>query len=218
MECSIEGLADTVSTNTNPQKSIWILLLTLGCGLIFWLTLTDPPSIPARSLEFIIAPSVSSSELNKTISITLSNCSDCPVMYRGGIKSPWYEISYVSNGVACESSLQTVDGGPGKLPPHTLLRSEINIPEGASVLKIGLTFTSLTWRGRVAWATVGGSFESLRGPLARFLASGDIKTRSKIEWSDEYFPLIKAKAVRSSKGSAPSTHAFGLAPTNGRAP
>jgi hypothetical protein len=168
-----------------------IMFVLLGCAVICWLALINPPAVPTRSLDFSIKPSRSGNGLGKAISITLSNCSDDPIQFYGNVKTPGYEIECVSNNIRCHSFVPTFGGTLGKLPPHALTKSEFKVPDGVTALKIGLSFTSLSWRGRAAWCMIGDSFESLRRPAMGFLVNQDIRKRSKVEWSDEYFPSIQ---------------------------
>jgi hypothetical protein len=192
-------LADeTLKAQTNPKREcIWMLIGILGCGLTLWLILTNPFAVPARSISFLIKPSMNGNGLGKTISITVSNCSDCPIQYDGGADTPWYRIAYVSNNVLCDTFIRTVDAGHNKLPPYAVKQSELEIPKGATTLRVGLSFTSLSWRGRLGWSMIRHSFGPLCDPIIGFLVGQDVKKRSKTEWSGEYLCQTNPTVIHS---------------------
>jgi hypothetical protein len=73
----------------------------------------------------------------------------------------------------------------GLLPPHDAIVTTVKVPAGVTSFKFGLSFTSLTWRGDLAWRLLDVSFDCR--PIIGFLLRQDEKTRSKTEWSEEYF-------------------------------
>ena len=163
------------------------LLLGLVVGIItLWMVLITPSSAPSKCIDFSFVQTPSSNGIRKLITITLSNCSDNTVEYYGGEKSPWYQIAYESNGVLCHTSVSSIDRGYGRLHSHDAIKSGLNLPIAASSVKVGLSITSLTWRGNTAWSLVGDRFDWVQRPVVGFLLRQDEKYRTKTEWSKEY--------------------------------
>ena len=95
--------------------------------------------------------------------------------------------------------------------PHEVITSKLIAPKFATLLKIGLQFTSLTWRGRGAWAIHDSPFYRLGGPIMGFLIGRDVEVRTKIEWSDDTSWTLKPYSNGVSKGSDHSfVHFMGL--------
>jgi hypothetical protein len=110
----------------------------------------------------------------------------CPVQFYGGYKAPWFDIAYRSNGDWQVEHVRTFDQGYVVLAPHEVKSYAIEIPEAAGAFKLGLSFISLTTRGRIAWFIGTHSGCQVLKPVARFLSAQDQKQRSITEWSDVY--------------------------------
>ena len=117
--------------------------------------------------------------------VLVSNSSSYPVEYAKGFNKFWFEIAYLSNGVWQTFEVRTPGVGSWLLAPHGLVTDTIKVPEAASVFKVGLHITSLTWRGRFAFRMSGSRFNGFFGPLLGFLLVQDEERRSNMEWSDE---------------------------------
>jgi hypothetical protein len=169
------------------KRLVWFVLAVVAViGTASWLIVITPPSVPSRSLDFTLQPLSFSNGFPRTCSVVLSNVSDFPVAIYGGFKAPWFDIAYLTNGVWQHDYVKTLDRGYSTLPPHTVNKSTIEVPDGATSLKVGLPFTCLTWRGRIAWSIAGSSFSDVLKPVTAFLMRQDERRRSKTEWSDEY--------------------------------
>ncbi len=151
-----------------------ILLLSIG-----------PSSDVPRTFAFSLEPSSSNTNSNQDCDIVVSNISSFPAEISRGSDTLWFTLSCRTNGTWNEHSTRTVDGGMGVIPPHTSVKSTVQIPSGIDAIKVGLNFTSLTWRGRIACGIIG-DYPEFCWPAAGFLLRQDEKKRSGIEWSDVF--------------------------------
>lgn len=169
-----------------PSGLRWILAFVLLGAIIFWLALIASPSAPSRSLDFVIKPKVADFGLQNTLTIVLSNCSDCTLLYDGTSRTPGYEVIYSINSSLHTNSLASIGENHKNLPPHSIITSQVEIPREVNSVRVGLYVTSLTWRGRAALVLNGRGLSSVLDPITRLLARQDIEKRSKFEWSDEF--------------------------------
>ena len=157
--------------------------------------MSAPSGPPPRSLAFTIS-SISLSNGFRTCNVVVSNVSDYSVEAGGGSDTLWFEIAYLTNEVWQYSHVHTVDGGLAYMAAHSAERKNlIKIPDTATALKVGLNFTSLTWRGQLAFRIAGGPFGGrVLRTVTGFLLLQDEKRRTKTEWSDE-FHLVETNSV-----------------------
>ena len=166
------------------KKVVLITLILVVVVGIFGVVLLNPPSMPPKSLAFTIKSTRSSNNSPTTISVLLSNASQYPVLFKAGSDQPWFRIAYLSNGVWTQSSLRTPDGGERILRTGESAASMIEVPESAGAVRVGLSITSLTWRGRVAWWLLVNQSQTVFGLVESFLASIEERRRSTNEWSN----------------------------------
>jgi hypothetical protein len=152
---------------------------------IFVLIVATPPPFRARCLQFTLSQVPSNTVPALSCSVAVSNLSDSPVLYAGGFNKLWLRVAYSTNGIWHYTRVWTPGGGNGVLPPHTEIKDTVEVPLGATAVKLGLPITSLTWRGRFAWYVVGHCPEALY-PVARLFMAPDERRRSRTEWSREY--------------------------------
>ena len=155
----------------------------------FWFALTAVPSAPQSSVKFFIKPLPADSEIGETISLTLSNSSSDFLQYRGGLKAPFFKMSYISNGADCQDVIVPKNDIENLtyLRPHQFIETTIKLPAEATFYKFGFSYTSLSWRGKLAWDILEMRREIPfdRRPVVGFLLQQDEKKRSKNEWSEE---------------------------------
>jgi hypothetical protein len=173
-----------------------------------WLFVRLPSAAPPKVLEFAMGQVFFSNGIPRSCSVVLSNTSGDPISYYGGVRGPWFDMAYLTNDVWQHCSVRTVAGGDGVTQAHEATESIVEIPDGATAVKFGLHFTSLTWRGRLAWGMVGSPVRDVLRPVAGFLLHQDEKGRSKTEWSEEY-PLVDTNGI-STNASTP----HGIKPTD----
>lgn len=161
-----------------------ILLAGVSCG-IGWLAVTKPPLPPARSIMLEVAPLSSANSVSGIYTVIVSNASNYPVTYAEGFNTILFTIAYMSNGVWQTFQVTTPGSDAWLLAPHGVVTDAIQVPEAASVFKVGLSITSLTWRGQFAFRMSGSRFSEHFKPLMGFLLVQDRERRSKTEWSDE---------------------------------
>jgi hypothetical protein len=117
--------------------------------------------------------------------VLVSNVSEYPLNFSWNEKVACFDTAYLSNS----NWLHQYNGGVGRglilLAPHGVRKSLIEVPDSATRLKLGLQFTSHTWRGQIVWHFAGSSVLDDMKPVAGFLMLQDDKRR-KTEWSDEY--------------------------------
>jgi hypothetical protein len=159
--------------------AVVIAITTLGVFL------TPAPPRGGTRLFFRLhaAPARTSQQ---TYTVTLSNAAQCPLLYAGASTKPWYELSVLRNGTWQQSRIHTPGGGNGVIYPHQTLPTTIQVPEGATALKIGLEVTALTWRGRLGWWIVGSRLSGILRPVAGFMLGRDESAGSTVEWSEEF--------------------------------
>jgi hypothetical protein len=171
--------------------SVALICLTLG---FLWLAACIPSSAKSEHLNIHITAGSTDRIGNVVCSVVVSNASLYPANFRGGFGVPWFDIAYFTNNLWRSTHVWTPGGGDGILGPHEAMCSVVHVPNGASAVKVGLTFTSLTWRGRVAWWTSARSFSDILRPVTVFLWHQDKKWRSKVDWSNE-FNLLNTNAT-----------------------
>ena len=150
-----------------------------------WFLATNPPLPPVRSIVLEVAPLPSSDSVSRGCALLVSNASNYSVEYAKGFNKIWVEIAYVSNDVWQTHEVRTPGVGSFLLAPRAVIKDTIKVPETATVFKVGLHITSLTWRGRFAFRMSGSAISGRLAPLTGFLLVQDEKKRSRTEWSDE---------------------------------
>jgi hypothetical protein len=157
----------------------------VGFLCVFGWSLVKTPSLPpARSLVLDVEPIPSDDNISRRCALLVSNISEFPVEYAEGFNKLWVEITYKSNGVWITHEVRTPGVGSFLLAPHAVLRDTFNVPETATVFKVGLHITSLTWRGRFAFRMSRSKTSRHLSPLIGFLLVQDEKNRSTTEWSE----------------------------------
>lgn len=165
-----------------------VFLLTVVAGfscVLGWFLVTNPPLPPLRSIVLEITPLPSSDNVSRGCALAVSNASNYPVEYAKGFNKIWVDIAYVSNGVWQTHEVRTPGVGSFLLAPHAVIKDTIKVPEAATVFKVGLHSTSLTWRGRFAFRMSGSQIGRHLAPLMGFLLVQDEKKRSRAEWTEE---------------------------------
>ena len=163
---------------------LFIVLLLFGCLSVSLLLISANP-VPAKCLMFSLSnqPTGGSPRL---LSVTVSNATDSVLEYPTGLTQVWFQVGYATNVVWQIFHIRTVDSGDGLLQPHQVMHSQVEVPEATDAVKVGLRFTSLTWRGRLAWDLALSPAYRLVRPLTGVLSAHDARHRSKSEWSSEY--------------------------------
>jgi len=196
------------------------LALTVIVLAATWLFTVSPPHLPSSSIAFSFKTISSSNGLPASCAVTISNVSDHLIQIFGGLKSSWFLVAYLTNGVWSNYEVPSVNRGYDILYPHTEGTSFISVSAGVSALKVSIHYTSLTWRGRLAWSLLGSdlyqnyqrklgsllrhddwrskagwlvndSCDTLLDSITGFFSRQDRRVRSKTEWSQEY-PLTSA--------------------------
>jgi hypothetical protein len=178
------------------KRKLFIAASFVIIGAALCRVLCFPTPLSSRCLDFKVAARLPVQKAPRTFFVVVSNASDCTAEYGAGFNKVWFSIAYLTNGVWQTDVVYTPGGGPALLKAHDTRRDNIVVPENATAFKVGLSVTSLTWRGRFAWVIAGSRFSELLKPLSRSLHVRDQKNRSTIEWSDEY-PLIPIAGSRS---------------------
>lgn len=168
---------------------IAILLIVVIFILLFvWIALT-PPGTPGNSLDFQainlnsnLVQDIRQSSTNAFISVSVTNLSRNIIIYdhrdigmallRNGV--------WETNGLGYFFTEQTyVWPGSGEI-----LHSFDPIPPDTRAIKIGVLYTSLTWRGKWAYKISQGR---IWRPVADLLLARDVANRSKTEWSPVFY-------------------------------
>jgi hypothetical protein len=160
-----------------------VVIATVVIG-IFVEDLLNPALLSKQSLVFIIKPMPSSNNVPRMVSVVLSNASQYPVLFKAGDEHPWFKLSCLSNSVWTETSLRTIDDEYKTLKKGEALQSILAMPKSIDAARLGMSFTSLTWRGRFAYWLMLNQPESIFGPLQGYLIRIDMRSRSTVEWSD----------------------------------
>ncbi len=169
------------------KKAYVVMIVTLIVAVLYWITLTPRPG-PTKSIEITIGPVLTHKSTITICSVLFSNASNYDVQYPGGFGRTWFETAFLKNHVWESGRVSTAGGGLGVLAPHQVVVETIEVPEGVTELKLGLSITSLTWRGRTAWRILLHWPEFLR-PLCGFLLTQDERKRSTIDWSSVYIVI-----------------------------
>lgn len=181
----VEGAAGLGRKGKAVKKALLAVAAVGLSAVIFVLIVATPPPSQSRCLQFTVSQGPSNSAANPSCSVAVSNVSDSPVLYAGGFNKIWLEVAYRTNGVWQNTRVWTPGGGNGVLPPHAGIKDTVEVPFGATAVRVGLPITSLTWRGRFAWYVVGHCPEALY-PVARLFMAPDERRRSGTEWSNDY--------------------------------
>jgi len=163
------------------------VLAILGVmGIISWWIISSPPSPPLKSIDFKIIPVLSTNTFSRQYLVTVSNASEYPLQYTGDGKKLWFHIAFASNNIPRNEYRRTDFGYTGLFAPHEVKTDFVSIPVEVKKFKIGIEIISLTWRGKLAWQSIGSRFSDALRPLTLYLIQQDEKRRSKTEWSDDY--------------------------------
>jgi hypothetical protein len=150
----------------------------------------SPGPPPERSVDIRVANAHPARD-GWVVTVTLSNASQCPVLYLNG---PLVAIAALSNGVwETNWGNRGVTGAELLAPGASCMPFDVSehIPAHASAVKIGLEFISCSWRSRLAWHLPrSGVFD----PIARWLAWPDCRRRSRTEWS-QTLELVSSNGI-----------------------
>jgi hypothetical protein len=165
-----------------------LFIVVIFIVLFVWIALA-PPGIPGNSLDFQaiglnsnLVQDIRQSKTNAFISVSVTNLSRNIIVYdRREIG-----MALLRNGVWETNGLgysfpEQIYVGPGL---GEILYSYNPIPPDTSAIMIGIPYTSLTWRGRLAYKI---SQSSIWRPVADLLWARDEANRSKTEWSPVFY-------------------------------
>jgi hypothetical protein len=162
------------------------------CVALFWLVVT-PSTNTTKSLAITIESQLVLEESNKICSVLISNASDLNVQYAGGFGKAWLETAFRADGDWNHGQIRTPGGGVAILLPHETLVEKVEVPEEVAELRIGLSITCLTWRGRLGWR-IASSLPEVFRPLSGFLLIQDERKRSTTEWSEAYI-IVRDRVI-----------------------
>jgi hypothetical protein len=166
-----------------PKKIL--VVAALGLGTIVWLVIISPPARPQKSIDISVTELSVISGIGRVCTVQLSNVSNCHVQFAGGFGRTWYETEFLTNGTWEYGKVRTPGGGDQVLKPCQAITEIVEVPEGIYELRIGLSITSLTWRGQTAWHLYK-HFPAWFRPLRGYLLVQDERKRSTVEWSGRY--------------------------------
>ena len=189
-------------SGSRTKTTVFATASILAVALV--LILAGSSSLPPKCVEFTTVASSPSNGIPRQVSVIVSNVSDSPLLcnFMADMKSPWFEVAYTTNGSWHDDVILSFGGGSGIIPPRQAEKGAIAIPDGATKLRIGLHITSLTWRGRLAWKTLGTTNSRLRS-LTGFLMAMDLRNRSRTEWTKES-SVASLGATNDPTGRAPN--------------
>lgn len=153
---------------------LFALFLCLGC----WLTIIFPPPPPNQSLK-ILGKEKSSKNGKAALFICISNASPYSATYEG--EAIW--VAYLKAGTWITNSAgQGPDVSVLQRPKETFQFENYNeIPIETTTYKVGVSFTSMTWRSKLIWWKKGPN--EFLDQIADYLWGLDRSSRSMTECS-----------------------------------
>jgi hypothetical protein len=140
-----------------------------------------PTTPPNHSLILTIRPDLSNKSIPGDYMITLSNYSDHSVEY-----STHVIASYMVGDLWLTSNVSGGGNNSGLLRPKRTQHGFVQMPNNATRIKVGVYYTSLTWRGALDYDTIDLPLRGIYVPMLGFLLMQDEKHRTKIDWSQVY--------------------------------
>ena len=171
-------------------------LLLFGAALLVLLgiVVVSPSRVRPPGLDIRLLSPKDAGQQGSTIMVVVSNASLCSVMYDNG---PVLEVAVMRNGVwVTNVTGRSITGStilpPGATAKPVALTDAIQLDRDLEAVKLGLSFTSFSWRSSLAWKFPQNR---LLNPIASFLFGLDRSKRSQTAWSD-LFTLTNGVAVR----------------------
>jgi hypothetical protein len=165
-------------------------IFVLGLATVLLLVLLSPLPAPPKSIDFTLRFISSTNSSQQSCSAVISNTLNTAVIcdFGAGFRAPALLAAYLSNSVWHSPLVRRPGGGAGVIQPHQSLTSVVELPRGATTVKVGLFVTPLSWRGRLGWSILASRRGGVTATLGRLLLSADTRaaTRSRVEWSDPY--------------------------------
>ena len=161
-------------------------VLVAGTALAIVVLYSPPP--PLKSIEFTVQLLPATNGFSQHCGVMVSNTLDSLVVcaFAEGFKAPALQTAYLTNGIWClAEGRHSLGGGGGVFRPHQLIACTVEVPAGATAMKVGLFVTPLSWRGRLGWEIITHRELGVLDPLGRFLLEQDTGSprRSRTEWS-----------------------------------
>jgi hypothetical protein len=162
-----------------------ICVVVAVTGLSVILRSASPTPVPSQHfLKITLSMIPVSNGLPNRCSILVSNISASPVEYCGPASSPLFHVFYFANDTWHDYWTISYGRGLETIPACGYIKTTLDIPQGATALKLGLDITSFTWRGATGWRLIGKG-PAIVNTLAGFLVRQDEKVRKVTEWSAE---------------------------------
>ena len=162
----------------------------VAVGVVLLIVAAYSPPGPSKAIDFGVRPVASTNGLHQECDVVVSNSLDSLVvcLFADGFKEPVVRIAYLSNGIWHSPRDYRSGGGLGVLRPHQSIKCTVEVPPGATAVRMGLAVTPLSWKGRVGWDILANRKLRALEPVGRFLLSRDtgVATRTRTEWSDAY--------------------------------
>jgi hypothetical protein len=154
---------------------------------ILWVVLS-PGRVVSRPFDFRL--NIGKAGGTSSVMVAISNKSPNTIMYENG---PVFDVACFRNGLWETNTTGRSFTGEEILRPgasRALVDITSAIPTGTKAFRVGLAFTSFSWRSELAWRTPDNC---LLRPLASFLFALDRSKRSETEWSDilTFSPSVK---------------------------
>ena len=180
------------------------LALIATATVLLWRIIASP--LKPRYVNLAAIPISFSNGITQEYSISVSNTSNTTLLcnFFNQFMCPWFTVVSEKNAVWGEQEILSPGGGSGLLLPHQAQSRVSAVPTDATKFKIGLHFTSLSWRGLVAWKILTSSSRKQIRNFAGFLMRMDFRSRSQTNWSEEYIlpATINTDSVKGMKGVA----------------
>lgn len=167
------------------RRKILIACAVAVPGVLAVWFLLSPSSVKQPVLDINLQIKEGKDSESPVVAVTFSNKSETMVIYH-----PVVEVAILNNGSWETNLVSHALGGigseimtlnPGGVSKPFLLTNEIKAEMGRVSARAGLTFTSLSWRGTLAWKSSSSPFLN---PVTTWLFGLDRSKRTSAEWSD----------------------------------
>lgn len=174
------------------RRRILVLLAALIIAMVVFFVWPDSMP-PVRPVSFIFEDAANSDAMASVIRVTVTNISNCDVLYAGGFGKAMLRIRHLSNMEWREELVRPPGVGVAVLLPGEAFKQQIEIPHLAERIQIGLDVTSLSWQGKLALRIARISDAGAMRPLVQMLLRHDDKLRRSKEWSKEVILVQSAQ-------------------------